>query len=217
MIDFDQLITNHLTKESYPKKVGVYYPSAIGTCMRKYWYSYKYPQDIRPETQKVFHMGNVLHDFVVEVLKSERNPDVELLQSELPVKTEHGGFLISGRIDDVIVIKSKGKTILVEVKSLKDIKWQQKPSRHHVIQLQFYMYASGIHNGILLYIDRDGLKTKTFEIKYDEGLAKTILQRFAKFHRHITENNIPEPEAKQHSDEKWMCKYCEYADRCGKE
>lgn len=208
------MILNHLAREAYPKKIGNYYPSSIGSCMRKYWYSYKYPQEIKPEIQKVFHMGNVLHDFVVEVLKSEKNPEIELIKTELPVKLEHNGFMISGRIDDVVIVKTEGIMLLIEVKSLKDIKYQKHPSNHHIIQLQFYMHASGIHNGLLLYIDRDGLNTKSFEIKYDESQAKEILERFSKFHQMLTENIVPEAESKINKDENWMCKYCEYADRC---
>ena len=214
MIDFERMIANHLARESYPKEPGRYYPSAIGMCLRKYWYSYKYPQEIEPRLRKIFHLGNVLHDFVVDVLRSEKNPDVELLEAETPVRLQHNDFVISGRIDDVLLIKEKEKTILVEVKSVKDIKYQAAPSSHHIMQLQFYMYATGIHNGIILYLDKVALDTKIFEIGYDEEQAKSILKRFEKFHNFLTNDTLPEAEAKQNENTKWLCRFCEYKERC---
>jgi hypothetical protein len=35
MIDFNKLIDQHLVRKFRPKKVGRYYPSGIGDCLRK--------------------------------------------------------------------------------------------------------------------------------------------------------------------------------------
>lgn len=217
MIDFEKMIANHLAHEPREKEVGRYYPSSIGMCMRKYWYSYKYPQELDPRVQKIFHLGNVLHDFVVDVIRSEKNPDVELIKSEMPVRLELEDFTISGRIDDVILVKTNGMTVLVEVKSVKEIRYQTMPSKQHIMQLQFYMYATGIHDGILLYIDKIALDSRIFEIKYDEDEANKIIKRFSAFHTLLKNSVLPEPEARKNEDMRWMCRYCEYAERCGKE
>jgi len=214
-IDFDVMIDNMLARESRPKGVGRYYPSEIGGCLRKIWFSYKYPQDVKPDLRKVFELGNILHDFVVDVLKSEKNPHIELLKSELPVKLDTGNYLISGRVDDLILIKQEGKTVLVEVKSCKNTDYVKKASAHHLMQLQFYMHASEIHNGILLYVDKTNLKTKSFEASYNEAEAKTLIGRFDTLHKSLTDDKMPAAEAKESTDSKWMCRYCEYAERCG--
>ena len=50
MFDFNQLVTRHIKRDyARSKTVGRYYPSEIGGCMRKVWYSYKYPQQLQPE------------------------------------------------------------------------------------------------------------------------------------------------------------------------
>ncbi len=50
MIDFDKLVDQGtVTREFKPKQIGRYYPSEVGTCIRKVWYSYKYPQEIDPK------------------------------------------------------------------------------------------------------------------------------------------------------------------------
>ncbi len=214
MIDFNKMIDNHLKKEHKPKGSGKYYPSEIGNCLRKVWYTYKYPLELKPELIKIFEVGNIMHDFVVEVLKSEKNPDIELLKSEFPVKQEIEDFLISGRVDNLILIKASGKNVLVEVKSTMDIGYIREAQPHNIVQLQLYMHIIGVHNGILLYIDKKNLQSKIFEIKYDENKAKEIIERFKLLHKSIKEDTLPEPEARGDRKTLWMCRYCEYREKC---
>jgi CRISPR/Cas system-associated exonuclease Cas4 (RecB family) len=217
MIDFNQMITNHIKREWRPKGIGKYYPSEAGLCIRKSWFSYKYPQEVDPELLKIFEMGNMIHDFVVNVLKSEKNPEVELLKTEMPFKAQMDGFEISGRIDDLILIKLSGQNVLVEVKSSSDIDYVKGPSPHNEMQLQLYMHFTGVHNGVLLYVGKKDLKSKVFPIAYDEQKALEILERFKKLHVCLTKDVIPDPEARESKDKTWMCKYCEYSERCYQE
>jgi CRISPR/Cas system-associated exonuclease Cas4 (RecB family) len=215
-IDFDGLIDKHLIRERRPKSVGRYYPSEIGRCIRKVWYTYNYPTEIEPELRRVFELGNILHDFVVEVLKSDKTPEVELLQAEMPFKFPFNDFLISGRIDDLMLLKTGKKKVLVEVKSSKSVKRIKKPMQHHKTQLQFYMYATRVHNGVLLYVDKSTLETKSFEVKFSPKRGKQILNKFRALHKHLTKGSLPVAEAKKQKETKWMCGYCEYKHKCGR-
>ena len=217
MIDFNKMIDNHLRRENRPKEIGRYYPREIGTRLRKGWYSYQIPRETDPELVKVFELGNILHDFVVKVLKSEKNPEVELLKTELPFKQEIEDFLVSGRIDNIIMIKANGKNILVEVKSTGNIDFVEDAAPHNIVQLQLYMYATGIHNGILLYVDKRNLKSKVFPIAYSEEEALKIINRFKALNKFLKMDAIPDPEAREKRNTIWMCKYCEYRDKCYKE
>ena len=217
MINFDQMIDNHLHRENKPKEIGRYYPSEIGTCMRKVWYSYKFPMETNPELLKVFELGNILHDFVVKVLKSEKNPEVELLKTELPFRQEIEDFLVSGRIDNIILIKASGKNILIEVKSTGNIDFVEEAMHHNKIQLQLYMHATGIHNGILLYVDKRNLKSKVFSVDYNEEEALKIIDRFKALNKLLKADALPDPEARSSKESLWMCRYCEYRDKCYKE
>src|SRR3989338_11237627 len=105
MVDFNKLIDNYLLREHKPKEIGRYYPSEIGGCIRKTWFSYKIPKQLDADTIRIFEAGNILHEFVAEVIRSEKNPEVELLQSELPVKIDEKDFIISGRVDNLILVK----------------------------------------------------------------------------------------------------------------
>ncbi|MBI2075896.1 MAG: PD-(D/E)XK nuclease family protein [Candidatus Aenigmarchaeota archaeon] len=214
MIDFNEMIDNHLKKENRPKGTGRYYPSEIGMCLRKVWYSYKFPMEIKPDLLKIFEVGNIMHDFVVEVLKSEKNPHVQLLKSEFPFRQDIDDFTISGRIDNLLLVKASGKEILVEVKSTTDISFVREAAPHNVVQLQLYMHALGVHNGILLYIDKKNLQSKVFDVPYKKEEAEKIIERFRELHKGIVSDTIPEPEARSSSKTLWMCRYCEYKDKC---
>jgi len=217
MIDFDKLVDNHIKREHKPKGIGRYYPSEIGGCLRKVWYSYKYPQEVEPDLLKIFEVGNIMHDFVVRVLKNEKNGNIALLESEMPFELKMKDFIVSGRIDDLILIKTDSKKALIEVKSVGDINRLNEPKSNHQMQLQLYMMALKIYDGVLLYVDKRNLKSKVFTIPYDEGEAVRALERFHILHDSLKKGDVPIPEAKMENSIGWMCNYCEYRDRCDKD
>ena len=216
MIDFNKMIELHLEREPRPKSIGRYYPSEIGSCMRKIWYSYKYPKEIDAELAKVFEMGNLVHDFVVEVLKSEKNSNVELISAETPFKKEIDDFVISGRIDNLILVKEKNKKVLVEVKSTKSILPLGEAQQSHRMQLQLYMHATGTYNGIVLYVEKNTLQSKVFEVPYSETEAEGIIKRFKNLHSSLKNDLMPIAEAKKLIGKEWQCRFCEYAEKCEK-
>lgn len=215
MIDFDGMLERFLHREPRGKTEGRYYPSEIGNCLRKTWFSYKKPKAVEPEVLKIFQVGNLLHDFVVEVLRSDKNPDVELVSTEMPMKIELDDFLISGRVDSLLLVRDKGRLVLVEVKSSKYVEAMKTPTRTHVMQLQLYMHNAGVNHGVVLYLEKNTLKSKAFPIEYDKTEAGKILERFKTLHSHIKENKLPPPEAKQDREISWMCNYCDYQEECG--
>jgi CRISPR/Cas system-associated exonuclease Cas4 (RecB family) len=216
-IDFNALIDKHISRESRPKSIGRYYPSEIGRCIRKVWYSYKYPAEVEPELRRVFELGDILHDFIVDVLRDGKTPDVELLETEMPFKFPFNDFLISGRIDDLMLLKADSKKILVEVKSCQSVKRIRGPMLHHKTQLQFYMYATQVHTGILLYVDKSTLDTKSFNVNFSQKQARKILNKFRALHKHLTNGTLPAAESKKQKETKWMCGYCEYREKCTKD
>lgn len=214
MVDFNKLIDEHLHRDSRLKVTGRYYPSEVGSCLRKVWYSYVKPKPTERSLVRVFEAGNLVHTFMAEVFRSERTPDVELLQEELPVKLNTGEFLVSGRVDDLLLIKASGQTTLVEVKSTSRLDFVQAVQPQHLMQLQFYMHATGVHNGVLLYVEKNTLQARAFDVPYDDRVASDAMARFTLLHHSLLENKIPSPESKQRADMRWMCKNCEYRSEC---
>ncbi|MFH1364787.1 MAG: PD-(D/E)XK nuclease family protein [Candidatus Aenigmatarchaeota archaeon] len=214
MIDFNQMIDNYLHRKAGQKTVGRYYPSEAGSCIRKVWYSYKQPKELGPEVQRIFKMGNMVHDFVADVLKSEKNPEIELLQSELPLIIDKKDFILSGRVDNILLVKKNNQKVLVEVKSTKMLDMVKEPVDSHLMQLHLYMHATGIHSGMLLYVEKSTLQSREFPVEYDESVVQDVMSRFYDLHKHLTTDKLPAPEAKQKQQISWMCNYCEYRERC---
>ena len=218
MIDFNTLIDKHLEREFRVKQIGRYYPSEIAGCMRKTWYSYKNPKQTDVKLTRIFEAGNMLHEFITDVIKSEKNKEIELINSEMPIQIKTKDFVISGRIDNLVLIKlcedENCKEVLVEVKSTKFLPKEAK--KEHEMQLQLYMRATGINNGILLYIQKDNLETASFDVVYNEELGDKIIERFEKLHESLTQDKLPEPEAKLEQEKNWMCNYCAYKQECDK-
>lgn len=213
-IDFDRLIDKYLHREVRQRSQGRYYPSEIGQCLRRTWFNIKMPKPVEPGVTKIYEAGNLFHAFVVEVFKSEKNPEVKLIDSELPLKFKIDEFEISGRIDDLIQLEHNGERVLVEVKSTKSIDMLDEPSESYVMQLQFYMHVTGIKNGAILYIEKNTLKSKAFFLEYDPTISERIIERFKKLHSSVKNNEIPEPEAKLNLKKRWMCNFCPYKEEC---
>lgn len=171
--------------------------------------------EIEPDRLKVFEIGNILHEFIMKVFKNEKNVDsIQFLNSELPFKMKFEDFIISGRLDDVVVVKSENKKVIIEVKTVRDVRGAIKPNKNHVMQLQLYMHATGIHDGIILYVDKTNLRTRAFEIPYEEMHSLDILRRFSTLHELLKKDVLPTDEFKQSKDTIWMCNICEYRAKC---
>lgn len=217
MIDFNKIIDDYLWRELRPKQAGRYYPSEVGSCLRKVWYSYRIPKETTADLRRLFHAGNLMHEFVVSVIKSERTKEVELLSAEFPIILEMNGFTISGRADDLVMVKLSGKSVIVEVKSEKTLDYRKSPEPGHVMQLQLYMHATGVHNGMLLYIERVSLHTKSFEVPYDEKAVENILARFQQIHASVSGDTAPPPESRLKPEMRWQCRYCPWRAECYEE
>lgn len=214
MIDFNELIDKHLAREFRQKKIGRYYPSEIGSCIRKTFYSYKMPRATEAELLRVFEAGNRVHEFITDVLRSEKTPEVELLEREMPIEIIQKEFIISGRIDDIVLVKINDEKYLVEIKSTKWLR--EEPQKAHLSQLQLYMHAIGIHKGILLYVQKDNLQSNYFELQYNKEETEKIIERFGKLHHFLKTGILPEAEAKLDEETNWLCKYCSWREECEK-
>jgi CRISPR/Cas system-associated exonuclease Cas4 (RecB family) len=217
MIDFEIFIDRFLSRERKPKEIGRYYPSEAGLCMRQVWYSYKFPKETEKDLLRIFHAGNLVHDFVVDVFRSERNPDVVLVESEFPFKIEQDGFTVSGRVDDLVLLKEEDKKVLVEVKSCRSINGMEEPENTHKMQLQLYMHATGIRNGVVLYVEKNTLKSRSFAVAYDQDWARRIMDRFGLLDRHLKDDVMPAAEGKTVPHLSYMCSRCDYAEECGRD
>ncbi len=217
MIDFDQLVDRYFKRELKVKLIGRYYPSEVGQCLRKSYYSFMLPKETDKDLAKIFEVGNILHEFVAKVFASEKNPDVDLVESETPFEIPIDDFIISGRIDNIILLKPEQKKIVVEVKSTKMLSMMETAQESHQMQLQLYLHAKQIQHGMILYLEKNTLQSKTFSLEYDPEFYRQIINRFRKLHNYLRNTSLPEPEARMKAEKNWLCRNCEYREECFKD
>ena len=213
MFSFDAILKEQLAAR--PKKtreVGRYYPSEAGNCVRRSHYSLFEPEEPSPDLLLIFEMGNVIHEFVSNVLS--RSKKVALVGSEERIRIDRDGYFISGRIDDAVVVNASGEKLIIEVKSCKDLSYVVEPSRAYRLQLQLYLHALNVRRGFLLYVEKSTLKSKCFEIVRDEAQIREAFERFDLLHESIRKRLLPPAEARLAAGDRWQCDFCPYERQC---
>ena len=106
---------------------------------------------------------------------------------------------------------------LLEVKSTSRLDFVKEPQESHAMQLQLYLYAKKMNLGYVLYIEKNTLQSKIFEVQYDENKVNEILDRFRAMDFYLKQDQMPPAEAKINEKKGWMCSSCHYFEECEKE
>lgn len=209
--NLSDLIDEYLGRESRPARIGTYWPSEIGHCTRMNYYKRFIPTKIPSEKLRVFKSADLAHSFAREVLASSDR--VRLLTWEKSFSILHDDFEISGRLDDMILVKIAGKDvpIVIEVKSIsgKSVGHIRSPSVSHLYQIHPYLRAVRSSVGIVWYIARDTYADRSFSIFYDKEVMSEVLLRVKRLHLRLVNRELPEPEAKTRKDllPCWFCPF----------
>jgi CRISPR/Cas system-associated exonuclease Cas4 (RecB family) len=215
-VDIGAIVDEFLNEESRPKTIGAYYPSEIGMCIRRSYYSYLAPKPTEKGALRIFALGNNLHSFIAEALKNSK--EFSLVEEEKPVKIEYKNdgysFNIYGRIDDYVVTRSTNKKIIIEAKSVSDIVKINEPEPKHMMQIMLYLSAEQADYGILVYADKKNLEIRQFRVDFDDTLYEKIITRFKDLDLHLRKKRIPPAEYYFDQKNVWQCKYCPYFNEC---
>ncbi len=191
------------------REEGVYYPSAIGTCLRKQYYIYTVER--RPSSEKlaIFATGKGVHKAVAEALSASGIVKVESeeVETKLDVSKE---VQLRGRMD-ILVVEVNGERVVVEVKSTSRL--PENPYENHLLQLQTYLHAAELERGALLYWDKRTGRIKAFEVKRDEKYLAKVAERALILHEYLKKGSPPPKEAVI-ENRLWECDLCEYNDIC---
>lgn len=215
MADFQELVANHLTKPLCGKRLGQYHPSEVSSCLRKTWFSHKIKKQEDSRLRALFESSSMLQKFIINVLKSDPTLDIEVLKPEVHVRIEEKDFIISGKVDSLIIAEINKYKTLIDVKSVRLLPQQARKS--HIAQMQIYMHGTGVKSGTILYTHKDTLETAQFDVDYDKDKAANIINRFRKLHRFLAFNQIPPAEAKLEKNAENVCESCPYEAECIKQ
>lgn len=286
-MQISSLLVESLKHTPRARKSGVYYPSDIGYCSRKIYYFHVAPPEIKSSSEADvpmilnFAMGDAIHDKLAQMFSRTRG--IRLLENEKAFVSAvdlfeeagagDGGFVISGRLDDLIEVevdenapekkaeaqaqpcapeipqgageenaqKAPGieeklekvpgngekrpnsrRIFVVDVKSIKNFDYLEKPKPEHVLQLTYYLRVLRHHYpgivGKLLYVNKVDFSMREFDVEYDEKVWKGMVERFKVIHRNVVNPRMrktgPEPEGKLISAKNWECNYCPFRALC---
>lgn len=196
------------TKSSGHISSGKFSISSIGGCWRKKYLELKglYKEEFSEEILRLFNIGNVIHRGITKELIEKEGKGFYLVASEVNIPIHK---YISGRIDNVISVN--GENVVVDVKSAGD--WTIKSLRNgedcdkkYKNQILLYMYLTGIHKGMLLFVGKNKGELEEVEVKYDENRAQQLVKEIEEFFINYVEKNIEPPKC---DGGQWGCKCCE--------
>jgi len=194
-------------KNVHKTEKGVYYPSALGSCLRKQYYTYTLGERVSPEDLVIFATGKGVHETIArafgEVATIEKVEENVSLEVSPAIK-------LKGRID-LLIADYEGKKYLIEAKSTS--KTPDAPFEGHVFQLQVYMQALNYNEGFVLYWNKVTGEIKVFKVQKNEEALKTIFERVKKLDYYVSKNIPPEPEAII-KGRFWECEKCPFLELC---
>ncbi|ARM76204.1 CRISPR-associated protein Cas4 [Acidianus manzaensis] len=199
------MIVEYLTKLklqdylSHQKENDTFYVTDLLRCPLKISFEEKYKELAISE---VYTPATILGDLVHKGLESldkigdyKVNAEVEG-KKDIQLLEENRKITIKGRAD--IILENEKEKIIVEIKSARADKGL--PHKHHLMQLQIYLWLFSINKGILLYITPD--RITEFEVNNpldDASIIKLVQENL---------NLSPSPRFP------WECEYCTFSILC---
>jgi len=182
---------------SHKKDDDIIYVTDFIKCPMKEYYEKVY-KELAIEDQKAATviMGDFVHVGVQEFIKNNfPNAQIEV---EVGKDIEVNGkkVKIRGRLDALIEVN--GEKIIVEIKSRKS--GESIPKDYHILQLQLYLWITGIKKGLLVYITHG----KIAEFEVNNTLSDKEVIEMAK--EVLEFKKVPKFE--------WECRYCVFNSVC---
>jgi len=194
-------------KNNHKTEKGVNYPSALGSCLRKQYYTYTLGERVSPEELVIFATGKGVHETIAKAFGEVATIEKEEENISLEVSP---AIKLKGRID-LLIADYEGKKYLIEAKSTS--KTPDTPFEEHVLQLQVYMHALNYEEGFILYWNKVTGEIKVFKVTKNEEALKTIFERVKKLDYYVSHNVPPEPEAIL-KGRFWECEKCPFLELC---
>ncbi len=165
-----------------------FHPSSLHKSAKELYHYYlngDSDQDFEPRIIRIFDNGQDVHKRIHNYLKKVG----VLLQTEVPIRNEE--YEISGHMDGII--KINGVEGVLEIKSMNSTQFHSclEPKPEHLIQINAYMFCSGIPRGCLLYECKDNQDLKEFYVKQDKIILDAILEKIRYVQASIKEGKEP--------------------------
>lgn len=188
---------NNSGKVRVPLKDNEFYASSAGGCPRAMYFEKVIGgKEFDTDTQRIFLVGNLMHDFLQQkVFKSG--------ESEQSLTVDENGIKIFGRLDHI------DGDVVYEFKSTNSLKnVMNEPNDHHKKQLMIYLKALGKKQGKIVYVEKNTFDIVEHDVVYNEQAFNRVLKEFMLV-SYAVQDRVP-PVFK----DDWRCRYCNWRKEC---
>jgi CRISPR/Cas system-associated exonuclease Cas4 (RecB family) len=207
-LGLDHIIGTEITPRY--KKWGGFHASNTNSCQRYMYYLFngiEVPPDHGPRTQRIFDNGHAMHERYN--IYFEKMGIV--LASEQPIWNDDPP--IESTLDLII---DWGGPKIVELKSINDGGFIYRrvagaPKDDHYRQIQMYMKVTGIHEGYVIYENKNDQEILVFPVSLDEVFIEKLWKKLRKIYKAVQDDVKPVRPYKQ-SGEK--CQRCPLREHC---
>lgn len=193
--------------------IGHFWASEFGKCHRQVYYFYKHPREFQPERKRVFKIGDLIHEHIQGLLKAREGQFFKQIDNELgiTVRDWQSDLYITGRIDTMIT-PLQGEPYLLELKSVNDQTFRKRLQIQlsHLYQTMLYLHAKNLKMGYIVYISKEDMQFKLFDVPYDRSVLDNILSEARYLYYCLKNDRLPPKKPKF----EWECKLCIFADVC---
>ena len=133
-------------------------------------------------------------------------PSTNIVKLYKPCREGEPELVYEGPDNDVII---------VELKSISDSGFEyvkkKGPKEAHVLQLQLYMWITGVKQGALLYENKNTQELREYLIPYDPETAQKVIDKVHLVNKCVDDGTLP-PKEFDKSD--LTCRWCDYFNIC---
>ena len=170
-----ETIDRYLTTRPKDKRAkNCFHPSSLHKSAKELYHHYiegDNSTDFEPRIKRIFDNGHAVHERLQTYLEKAGI----LLQAEAPIENKE--YEIIGHTDGILEIK--GVKGILEIKSMNANTFYSTydPKPEHLIQVNIYMFCTGIERACLLYECKDDQALKEFYVKQDRAILDPILEK----------------------------------------
>jgi hypothetical protein len=176
------------TRPKDPRPQNCFHPSSLHKSARELYHHYLEGgngEEFEPRILRVFDNGHAVHARLQAYLKAAG------MLREAEVSVTNDEYEIKGHADGIIQVN--GTTGILEIKSMNRNQFQLtfEPKPDHLVQVNVYMFCTGIPRACLLYECKDNQEMKEFYLKQDDTVLVPILEKIRYVQSCLRENKEP--------------------------
>jgi hypothetical protein len=169
------------------RAIRCFHPSSLHKSPKELYWHYLQgdANKFDSRTLRIFDNGHCVHGRLQRYLKEAGI----LLEDEVPVANEE--YEIRGHTDGII--EFNGTTGILEIKSMnaRNFYSAYEPKPEHLVQVNVYMFCTGIPRACLLYECKDDQQLKEFFVKQDPAVLDPVLEKIRSVQECIKKGTEP--------------------------